>query len=166
MCCSDESPPARNHSSKYALFKVSPVGIENTCSRAPFFQIQKCWCGNHCHHVLANFWTRQSRPSLFFPRVCTFSVVTTMLVVRSLKNGRPSLQRLAKWRNLPGGVHWSLHVVPRVLVFLEGWLLLGCLAHAWSAPRFRLFRSGTASFASCIVHSRDAERKRFCTFSL
>ena len=34
FCSSDESPPAHSHSSKCALFKVSPVGIQNTCSRA------------------------------------------------------------------------------------------------------------------------------------
>ena len=32
FCSSGESPPAFNHSSKYALFKVSPVGIQNTYS--------------------------------------------------------------------------------------------------------------------------------------
>ena len=34
FCSSGESPPAYSHSSKYALFKVSPVGVQNTCSRA------------------------------------------------------------------------------------------------------------------------------------
>ena len=34
FCSSDESPQANSHSPKYALFKVSPVGISNTCSRA------------------------------------------------------------------------------------------------------------------------------------
>ena len=32
FCSSGESPPAFNHSSKYALCKVSPVGIQNTYS--------------------------------------------------------------------------------------------------------------------------------------
>ena len=64
MCSSDESPPGYSHSSKYALFKVSPVGIQN------YVQF---WCG-----TIASFWTRQSRPSLFSPRVCTFSMVQTI----------------------------------------------------------------------------------------
>ena len=33
---------------------------------------------HHCHHVFANFWMRQSRPLLFFPRVINFSTVTTI----------------------------------------------------------------------------------------
>ena len=32
---------------------------------------------HHCQHVFASSWTRQSRPSLFFPRVRNFSIVTT-----------------------------------------------------------------------------------------
>ena len=34
FCSSDESPPTYNHSSKHAFFKVSPVGIQYTNSRA------------------------------------------------------------------------------------------------------------------------------------
>ena len=32
---------------------------------------------HHCHHVLASSQTRQSRPLLFFPRGCIFSMVKT-----------------------------------------------------------------------------------------
>ena len=34
-----------------------------------------------------------------------------MHVVGSVKHERPSLQQIAKWRNLPVVVHWGLHVV-------------------------------------------------------
>ena len=36
---------------------------------------QRVW--HHCHHVFENFWMRQSKLSLFFPRVNNFSIVTT-----------------------------------------------------------------------------------------
>ena len=47
FCSSGESPLAFNHSSKYALFKVSPVGIQNTYSRSlcGAFPFSGCWCG-------------------------------------------------------------------------------------------------------------------------
>ena len=46
-----------------------------------------------------------------------------MHVVRSIKHERPSLQQMARWRNLPGVVHWGLHVVlPRVHGINEGLL--------------------------------------------
>ena len=46
-----------------------------------------------------------------------------MHVVRSIEHERPSLQQMAKWRNLPGVVHWGLHVVlPRVHGINEGLL--------------------------------------------
>ena len=58
-------------------------GIHNTCSHAPLGCISPTWDSqvhvwHHCHHVFANSWTRQSRPSLFFPRVNNFSIVTTI----------------------------------------------------------------------------------------
>ena len=34
-----------------------------------------------------------------------------MYIVGSVEHERPSLQQMAKWRNLPGVVHWGLHVV-------------------------------------------------------
>ena len=41
-------------------------------------------------------------------------------VVRSIKHERPSLQQMAKWRNLPSVVHWGLYIVlPRVHGFKE-----------------------------------------------
>ena len=43
-----------------------------------FLGISKVLVWHHCHHVFANFWTRQSRPSLFFPRGSTLSAVTTI----------------------------------------------------------------------------------------
>ena len=67
-----ESPPTYSHSSKYPLFKVSPVGIHSTCSNAfcgaflPIW-VSKVLVWHHSHHVIAYFWTRQSRLSLFFP---------------------------------------------------------------------------------------------------
>ena len=72
MCSSDESPPAYCHSSKYALFKVSPDGIHNKCSNAIcgaflLIWVSKVLVWHHCRHVLASSWTRQSRPLLFFP---------------------------------------------------------------------------------------------------
>ena len=63
----DEWPLAYSHSSMYAFFKVSPVGIHNSCSHA--------LCESH--HGIADFWTRQSRLSLFFPRALIFSFLTT-----------------------------------------------------------------------------------------
>ena len=35
---------------------------------------------HHCHHFLASSQTRQSRPLLFLPRGCTFSMVKTIVV--------------------------------------------------------------------------------------
>ena len=85
MCSSDESLLAYSHSSKYALCKVSPVGIQkNVLYETHFFSfgIQKCWCGTIAT-MLASFWTGQSRRSLFFPCLnlldcdhnCTLSVL-------------------------------------------------------------------------------------------
>ena len=37
---------------------------------------------HHCRHIFARFWTRQSRPSPFFPRVNNFSIVTTIACCR------------------------------------------------------------------------------------
>ena len=84
-----------------------------------------------CHHILAGFWRRQSRPY-----------------------ERPSLQQMAKWRNLPGVVHRGLHVVvPRVQGFYEGLLFLFfcCLAHALSARCLLSSRPDTASIRSCLL---------------
>ena len=59
------------------------VGIHNTCSNVicgafPLIWVSKVLVWHHCHHVIANFWTRQSRLSLFFPRAFIFSIVTTI----------------------------------------------------------------------------------------
>ena len=45
-----ESSPVRRHFSKYTLCKMSPVGIQNTCSHAlcgafSRFGFHRCWCG-------------------------------------------------------------------------------------------------------------------------
>ena len=68
FCFSGESPLAFNHSSKYALCKVSPVGIQNTYSRSLLWRISFFWVlvWHHYHHVLASFLTRQSRLAVFF----------------------------------------------------------------------------------------------------
>ena len=46
-------------------------------------------------------------------------------IVASVKHERPLLQQMAKWRNLPGVIHWGLYVVlPRVHGFTDFSLLL------------------------------------------
>ena len=40
-------------------------------------EFQKVLEWHHCHQVIADFWTRQSRLSLFFPRAFIFSFLTT-----------------------------------------------------------------------------------------
>ena len=96
---------------------------------------------HRCHHVFASCSTRQSRPSLFLPRVCTFSVVMTVAWFQYQWHVRPSPQQMAKWRNLPGPrvFHWGLHVVvPRASNFYEGLLFL-CFFGLLSCPRVCLF---------------------------
>ena len=53
-----------------------------------------------------------------------------MHIVGSVQHERPSQQQMAKWRNLPGVVHWCFHVVvPHASNFFAGFLffLLSCL---------------------------------------
>ena len=92
-------------------------------------------------------------------------------VVRALKHERPSLQQLAKWRNLPRGVHRGFHVaVRRILVFFEGLLLFFLL----SCPRVvcsmsPVFRPDTASIRSCLLLPPgffDTREAVFLLFSL
>ena len=75
---------------------------------------------HHCQQVFAIFWTRQSRPSPFCLVLTPSRLWRQLHVVGSVMHERPSPQQMAKWRNLPGVVHWGLHVVlPR------GWWYLG-----------------------------------------
>ena len=64
-------------------FKVSPVGIQFTYNRPSETLFPLPWCSqvlvwHHCHHVLASSETRQSRPLLFSPRGCNFSMAKTL----------------------------------------------------------------------------------------
>ena len=77
-------------------------------------------------------------------------------VVRSIKHERPSLQQMAKWRNLPGVVHWGLHVVvPRASNFFEGLLVLFFLVVVLptrlSARCLLSSRPDTAFIRSCLL---------------
>ena len=75
---------------------------------------------HHCHHVLARFLTRQSRPLLFFSRGFTFSSgEDDCNVVGSFMHGRPSLQQLAEWRNMQV-VHSASTLCHAILVLFEG----------------------------------------------
>ena len=77
-----------------------------------------------------------------------------MLSVPLIKHERPSLQQMAKWRNLPRVIHWSLHVVvPRVPDFYEGLLsfFLVVLPTRLSARCLLSSRPETASIRSCLL---------------
>ena len=82
-----------------------------------------------CYHTFLNETVKT---------VAVFLVLTTsrlwwqMHLVGFVMHERLSLQQMAKWRNLPGVVHWGLHVVvPRVHGFYGGLLLFRCLAHTF-----------------------------------
>ena len=80
-----ESSPVSKHSSKNTLCKESPVGIHNTCNHVcgvfPSTWVPQVLVWHQCHHVFAMSWTRQSRPSPFFPRENNFSIETTKCVL-------------------------------------------------------------------------------------
>ena len=71
FCSSDESPPTYSHSSKRALLKVSPIGVQYTHSRALsdssfFWGSNKVLVWHLCHHVIESLSTTHSRVWLFF----------------------------------------------------------------------------------------------------
>ena len=74
-------------------------------------------------------------------------------VVRTIKHERPSLQQMAKWRKLPFGVHWGLHVVvPRVHGFYERLISFFVLLPTRLSARCLLSsRPDTASIRSCLL---------------
>ncbi len=100
----------------HTLCKESPVGIHNTCSHA-------MWCFSL--HLFFTSAGVASLPTRFrklldetvkilavFPTCFTTSRLRRQLyIVGSVKHERPSLQQMAKWRNLPGVVHCGLHFV-------------------------------------------------------
>ena len=77
-------------------------------------------------------------------------------VVRTIEHERPSLQQIANWRNLPGVVHWGLHVVvPRASNFYEGLLFflffVVVLPTRLSARCLLSSRHDTAFIRSCLL---------------
>ena len=97
----DESPLAYSQFSKCFLFKVSLVGIHFSCSHALRDAVHLVWVPpvlewHYCHHVIAVFSTRQSRPSLFFPRVSNFTTDVIMHVVFSFKHELATQQQMSK----------------------------------------------------------------------
>ena len=85
------------------------------------------------------------------------------IFVGSVKHERPSLQQMAKWRNLPGVVHWGLHVVlPSVHGINEGLLSLSVPLVLLSCPRVclldvsRLFGLKLRHFAPVWSCHRDS----------
>ena len=80
FCSSDESPPVYSHSSKYAYFKVSPVGIQNTYSRAlwdtfPFSLGFKSTSVAPLPQCSRNVLVETVKTFAVFPQGCTFSMV-------------------------------------------------------------------------------------------
>ena len=108
----DDSPPAYSHSSKYVLFKVSPVGIQNTCSNA--------FCGAVLPFRVSKSAGVAPLPPCFRKlldeTVKIFAVFPSWshlldgenncMLSFAILHKRPSLEQLAKLRNLPGVVHW------------------------------------------------------------
>ena len=158
MCSTDESPPAYSHSSNTPC--VRSRRLESTIRAVmlsvvhfPLSGIQKCWCGTIAT-MLSQASGRDSQGLRCFSLVLATSRLRRQLhVVGSVKHERPSLQQMAKWRNLPGVVHQGLHVVvPRVPSFYEGLLSFffvlptrlsaQCLLSSWP---------DTASIRSCLL---------------
>ena len=142
MSSSGESPPAYSHSSKYALFKVSPVGIQNTCSRALWDAFRFIWDSkvlvwHHCHHVFVSFWTRQSSLVLS-PReerqhkMVEWCVVVTTAIFMDKGWCHQKVRRRRSLRRLADP-------------------FFCCLAHALCARCLQSFRPDTASIRSCLL---------------
>ena len=112
---------------------------------------------HHCHQVFTSCSARQSRPLPFFPRGCTFSMVTTIAccpchlvrVTCTLAVGR--VAKFAR-RWLPklsccSTTHCGFLPNADDLLFA----LSCCLANVLPAPRFPSSRPDTASFRSCLL---------------
>ena len=84
FCPSEESPQTYILSSTNTFFQClagwDPVYIQSTLwdiFPLPWGSQVLVW--HHCHHAFTSSYTRQSRPLLFFPRGCIFSMVTTIV---------------------------------------------------------------------------------------
>ena len=165
---------------------VSVVGWNPECvhfcsqRRISHILVSKVLVWRHCHHVFAFSWTRQSRPSPF----CLVFTTSRLWrqnaqIVGSVKLERPSQQQMAKWRNLPGVVHWGLHVVlPRGPWFQRRFSLLLChfcasvLLTRLSARCLPSSWPDTASIRSCLYSGKLAIAQEavrvifFCVFSI
>ena len=142
-----ETSPTCWHSSWYALRKVSAIGIQVWifAGTAP---LPTCFCNVLDEAVKAIAFCLVLAPARLWRQ---------KHIVGFVLHERPSLQQLAKWRNLPGVFHHSLHVVlPRVwwshgrcilpLYHFRAFVLLTRL----SARCFPSSRPDTASFRSCL----------------
>ena len=105
-----------------------------------------------------NFLNEAVKAITLLCRVHKFLIVTTNAkIVGSVKHERPSPQQMAKWRYLPGVVHWSLHVdLPRAPWYQGRFSLLLChfcagvLLTRLSARCLPSSRPDTASTRSCL----------------
>ena len=80
---SDDSPLANSHSSKYALFKVSPTWIHNTCSNTLCGALLPFWVSKSAGVAPLPLCSRKLLDEsvkilAVFPRVSSFSIVKTI----------------------------------------------------------------------------------------